>query len=92
MRRVEAKTCFYPFLGKITLCHVGEIDEGGLFQQSRLFIPAMGPKCKLFTSKNLSRFQNMVLGLYTDLFDLLREISQKCTITLVKQIYFFHIV
>ena len=29
MRRVEAKTCFYPFLGKFTLSHVGKIAEGG---------------------------------------------------------------
>ena len=49
MRRVEAKTCFYPFLGKFTLPHVGNFHEGALAPVSRLFIPAMGPKWKLFT-------------------------------------------
>ena len=62
MRCVEAKTCFDPFLGKMTLCHVGEIDEARLFQQSRLFIPAMGPQWKLLPpeKKFLIRIWNWV--------------------------------
>ena len=65
MRCVETKTCFYLFLGKMTLCHVGEIDEARLFQQSRLFIPAMGPQWKLLTVEKKILYQSIFWGLCT---------------------------
>ena len=91
MRCVETKTCFYLFLGKMTVCHVGEIDEARLFQQSRLFIPAMGPQWKLLTLEKKILYQNIFWGLCTAKNALFQIRRRHVFMGLVKQNNFHYI-